>query len=133
VLRAKNVLAAADGVENKDIANSLDCTRRTVGTWRNRFAKDRLEGIEQDAPQEQPRHDRVTRPAVGGQRLVIAPGCSGGGVRGIAVVSQDPARFERFHLTTDGPALLPQMPRGQSTPTGQPAFQQHFGCRPCTL
>lgn len=36
--------------ENKDIASSLGCTRRTVGTWRNRFAKDRLEGIEQDAP-----------------------------------------------------------------------------------
>ena len=50
VLRAKIVLAAADGAENKDIASSLGCTRRTVGTWRNRFAKDRLEGIEQDAP-----------------------------------------------------------------------------------
>ncbi len=50
VLRAKIVLASADGVENKGIANSLGCMRRTVGTWRNRFAKDRLEGIEQDAP-----------------------------------------------------------------------------------
>ena len=51
VLRAKIVLAAADdGVENKDIARALGCTRRTVGTWRNRFAKDRLEGIAQDAP-----------------------------------------------------------------------------------
>ena len=50
VLRAKIVLAAADGQRNDEIAASLNCTRRTVGTWRNRFAADRLAGIEQDAP-----------------------------------------------------------------------------------
>jgi transposase len=50
VLRAKIVLAAAEGRENKDIAAELGCTRRTVGTWRNRFAESRLAGIEQDAP-----------------------------------------------------------------------------------
>ena len=49
-LRAKIVLAAADGRENKDIAAELGCTRRTVGTWRNRFAEHGLTGIEQDAP-----------------------------------------------------------------------------------
>jgi transposase len=50
VLRAKIVLAAAEGRENKDIAAELGCTRRTVGEWRNRFAEFRLEGIERDAP-----------------------------------------------------------------------------------
>jgi transposase len=50
VLRAKIVLAAASGSENQDIAAQLGCTRRTVGTWRNRFARLRLAGIEQDAP-----------------------------------------------------------------------------------
>lgn len=50
VLRAKIVLAAATGRENKDIATELGCTRRTVGTWRNRFAEMRLDGIRQDAP-----------------------------------------------------------------------------------
>lgn len=50
VLRAKIVLAAAEGRENKDIAHHLGCTRRTVGEWRNRFAEFRLPGIEQDAP-----------------------------------------------------------------------------------
>ncbi|MCC7422444.1 MAG: helix-turn-helix domain-containing protein, partial [Planctomycetaceae bacterium] len=34
VLRAKIVLAAAEGRENKDIAAELGCTRRTVGEWR---------------------------------------------------------------------------------------------------
>jgi transposase len=50
VLRAQIVLAAAEGRENKDIAADLQCTRRTVGTWRNRFASGRLEAIERDAP-----------------------------------------------------------------------------------
>jgi transposase len=50
VIRAKIVLAAADGRENQDIAAELGCTRRTVGTWRNRFADERLAGIERDAP-----------------------------------------------------------------------------------
>ena len=50
VLRAKIVLAAAEGRENKDVAAELGCTRRTVGTWRNRFAEHGLTGIEQDAP-----------------------------------------------------------------------------------
>jgi transposase len=50
VLRAKIVLSAARGVENKDIAAELGCTRRTVGTWRNRFAQSGLDGIATDAP-----------------------------------------------------------------------------------
>ncbi len=50
VQRARIVLAAADGLENKAIAAQLGCTRRTVGEWRNRFAADRLAGIERDAP-----------------------------------------------------------------------------------
>jgi transposase len=50
VQRAKVVLAAAEGRENKDIATELGCTRRTVGTWRTRFADDGLAGLQQDAP-----------------------------------------------------------------------------------
>lgn len=50
VQRAKIILAAAEGRENKDIAAALGCTRRTVGIWRTRFAEQRLAGIEQDAP-----------------------------------------------------------------------------------
>ena len=50
VLRAKIVLAAAQGERNDQIAADLKCTRRTVGTWRNRFVATRLAGIKQDAP-----------------------------------------------------------------------------------
>ena len=50
VQRAKIVLAAAEGLESKEIAAQLGGTRRTVGTWRNRFAKAGLRGFETDAP-----------------------------------------------------------------------------------
>ena len=50
VMRAKIVLAAVEGRENREIAADMGFTRRTVATWRNRFAPDRLEGIERDAP-----------------------------------------------------------------------------------
>ena len=50
VLRARIVLAAASGQQNKDIAAALPTTRKTVGEWRARFAESRLAGIETDAP-----------------------------------------------------------------------------------
>ncbi len=50
VVRAKIVLAAATGRENRDIAQELVVTRRTVGRWRTRFVTERLEGISKDAP-----------------------------------------------------------------------------------
>jgi transposase len=50
VQRAKIILAAAEGRENKDIAAQLGCTRRTVGVWRTRLVEQRLAGIAHDAP-----------------------------------------------------------------------------------
>ena len=50
VLRARIVLRAADGTQNKDIAVDLKTSRKTVGLWRERFAASRLAGIEKDAP-----------------------------------------------------------------------------------
>src|SRR5260370_17197610 len=50
VERARIVLLAAEGWENKDIAVELGITRATVGRWRDRFAEQGLAGIEKDAP-----------------------------------------------------------------------------------
>jgi transposase len=58
VLRARIVLAAAQGRQNKDIAAALQTTRKTVGQWRARFAEARLAGLEKDAP-------RGGRPPIG--------------------------------------------------------------------
>ena len=48
--RAKIVLSAADGLENKDIAPELGINVKTVSLWRRRFSKGGLSAIEKDAP-----------------------------------------------------------------------------------
>ena len=67
VLRAKIVLAAAEGIQNKDIAARLGTTRKTVGEWRARFAAARCAGLEKDAPRggrPATRRDQVARQIV---------------------------------------------------------------------
>ena len=48
-LRAKIVLAAAEGLENLAISARCGCSRQTVGLWRTRYAEAGLEGL-RDAP-----------------------------------------------------------------------------------
>ena len=48
--RAQIVLAASEGLTNKEIAAHLGLDRILVGRWRSRFAELGLAGIEQDAP-----------------------------------------------------------------------------------
>ena len=50
VLRAKIVLLATKGKQNKDMASELGVDRSIVGRWRSRFAQHGLAGIEKDAP-----------------------------------------------------------------------------------
>jgi transposase len=50
VMRARIVLAAADGKENKDIATELGISRGAVARWRDRFAASGINGIRKDAP-----------------------------------------------------------------------------------
>jgi len=44
-LRARIVLACAEGRDNRAVAKSLRITPHTVGKWRARFVEDRLEGL----------------------------------------------------------------------------------------
>lgn len=53
VFRARIILEAACGASNREIAKKLDSDRVTVRTWRKRFFKKRLEGLE-----DQPRTGR---------------------------------------------------------------------------
>ena len=50
VERARIVLLAAEGRENRDIAAELGITRATVARWRDRFAARGIAGIEKEAP-----------------------------------------------------------------------------------
>jgi transposase len=53
VIRAKIVLYAAEGLENKEIALRLDTSRQIVSKWRKRFFEQRLAGLV-----EEPRRGR---------------------------------------------------------------------------
>jgi transposase len=52
--RARIVLLAADGMQNKDIAQQLGVGRVQVSRWRERYAQLRLAGIERDLPRGAP-------------------------------------------------------------------------------
>jgi transposase len=47
VIRAKIVLYAAEGMENKDIAARLDTSFQIVCKWRKRFFEHGLEGLQE--------------------------------------------------------------------------------------
>ena len=53
VVRAKVILLAAQGLENKQIGGRLDLPRQIVAKWRKRFFEERLAGLE-----ERPRRGR---------------------------------------------------------------------------
>jgi transposase len=44
-VRARIVLAAAGGLTNKEIAAKLNVCAHTAGLWRNRFARDGMDGL----------------------------------------------------------------------------------------
>lgn len=52
--RARIVLLAAEGMQNKDIAQQLSVGRVQVSRWRERYAQSRLAGIERDLPRGAP-------------------------------------------------------------------------------
>lgn len=53
VVRAKIILLAAQGLENKEIGKRLDLPREVASKWRKRFSRRRLAGLE-----EEPRRGR---------------------------------------------------------------------------
>lgn len=53
-LRAQMVLLAAEGMQNKEIAERLGVGRVQVSRWRERYLQQRLAGIERDLPRGAP-------------------------------------------------------------------------------
>jgi transposase len=61
-MRSRIVLLAADGLSNQDIAPRVGACAHTVGIWRNRFVKRRLDGLYDEPRVGRPREigdDRV--------------------------------------------------------------------------
>jgi len=54
VQRARIVLLAAEGMQNKDIAQQVGIGRVQISRWRERYAQLRLAGIERDLPRGAP-------------------------------------------------------------------------------
>lgn len=57
VMRARIILAAADGISNNQIARQQGTTRVTVNLWRKRFQEEGIRALERDAP----RRGRIPR------------------------------------------------------------------------
>jgi len=55
VIRAKVVLLAAVGYHDSEIARRLDCTDKTAGKWRRRFASEGLAGLDERPRPGRPR------------------------------------------------------------------------------
>lgn len=54
-LRARIVLACAEGGQNKEVAAKLDLDRSTVGKWRRRFVERRVDGLHDEPRSGAPR------------------------------------------------------------------------------
>ena len=54
-LRSKIVLACAEGIDNKTVAEQLRCSDATVGKWRARFVEQRLDGLTDEQRPGRPR------------------------------------------------------------------------------
>ena len=53
--RAEIVLRAAEGLNNRAISDAVGVTRQTVRTWRERFAKHRQDGLDEEPRPGTPR------------------------------------------------------------------------------
>jgi len=54
-LRSKIVLACADGLDNKTVADRVGCEEHTVSKWRRRFVERRLDGLGDERRPGRPR------------------------------------------------------------------------------
>ncbi|MBO0766640.1 MAG: IS630 family transposase [Hyphomicrobiaceae bacterium] len=116
--RAEIVLLAADGCSNGAIAKAVGVTRKTVQSWRGRFAKDRLDGLDDEPRCGAPRKigdDRIeeivtrtleAKPAHAThwstREMAKASGVSASSVHRIwRAFCLQPHRVETFKLSTD--------------------------------
>ena len=55
VVRAKVILLAAEGMENKEIGERLDLPRQIVSKWRKRFFEEKIAGLDDRSRRGRPR------------------------------------------------------------------------------
>ena len=117
-LRARIVLACAEGAQNQDVAAQLGTCKHTVSKWRRRFAEHRVEGLRDEARPGAPRtveDDRIEA-LITATLESVPPDATHWSSRGMARVSGlsvstvqrvwrafglQPHRMETFKLSTD--------------------------------
>lgn len=116
--RAQIVLLAGDGLNNSEIADAVGVTRQTVRVWRERFSRDRLDGLDDEPRCGAPRKigdDRIEEIVVktlettprdathwSTRGMAKASGVSTSTVHRIwKAFSLQPHRSETFKLSTD--------------------------------
>ena len=83
--RARIVLAAARGLQNKDISQELGMPPNKVGRWRRRFAADGLDGIRKDRPRRTCQaNPELTQRIIETTTQTTPPGRTHWGSRGLA-------------------------------------------------
>ena len=87
--RARIVLAAAEGTDNKAIAQEIGADEKTVGKWRRRFAVHRIEGL-RDEPRSGARRRIADAEIAETVRLTLKttpPGATHWSLRAMGVVT----------------------------------------------
>jgi transposase len=117
-LRARIVLACADGEQNKRVAAQLNVDVDTVSKWRRRFAEHRIDGLRDDPRSGAPRtiDDERIEATIVRTLETLPPGATHWSSRGMARASGlsvstvqrvwrafglQPHRMETFKLSTD--------------------------------
>jgi transposase len=117
-LRARIVLACAEGGQNKTVAAQLQLDRQTVGKWRRRFVEHRLEGLRDEPRSGTPRtlEDARIEAVIVRTLESLPPGATHWSSRSMAKASGmsissvqriwrafglQPHRLETFKLSTD--------------------------------
>lgn len=117
-LRARIVLACAEGAQNKQVAAALDVDVDTVGKWRRRFAEHRIDGLRDEPRSGAPRtiDDARIEATIVRTLESLPPGATHWSSRGMARASGlsvstvqrvwrafglQPHRMETFKLSTD--------------------------------
>ena len=66
--RCRMILRCADGLGNKAVAAEIGVHEHTVGKWRRRFVKDRIEGLSDEPWPGRPRIRRI-RPSIEDEKM----------------------------------------------------------------
>jgi transposase len=117
-LRARIVLACAEGAQNQDVAARLGTCKPTVGKWRRRFAEHRIDGLRDEPRPGAPRTvaDAQIEALITATLESVPPNATHWSSRGMARASGlsvstvqriwqafglQPHRLETFKLSTD--------------------------------